>query len=154
MKYYHIIEEGRGFNPAEAEEGFSRRSRILCRDIHKIVSIQPKPKKGLVETVKLKQLFNNLSFNPAEAEEGFSRAQYVDIQRIGLSCFNPAEAEEGFSRIFEDDDLVNRLNGFNPAEAEEGFSRKGKRYTSYFLSVSIQPKPKKGLVGFNILSIN
>ena len=37
------------------------------------VSIQPKPKKGLVGTYcDIRKLILNPSFNPAEAEEGFS----------------------------------------------------------------------------------
>ena len=40
---------------------------------NQVVSIQPKPKKGLVETVVNVEIFETEGFNPAEAEEGFSR---------------------------------------------------------------------------------
>ena len=36
------------------------------------VSIQPKPKKGLVDNNRPEYLFKIAGFNPAEAEEGFS----------------------------------------------------------------------------------
>ena len=39
-----------------------------------LVSIQPKPKKGLVGLpMFFPKAFNKMCFNPAEAEEGFSR---------------------------------------------------------------------------------
>ena len=44
------------------------------------VSIQPKPKKGLVEPYAFEIAANSISFNPAEAEEGFSR--YNGSERI------------------------------------------------------------------------
>ena len=60
------------FNPAEAEEGFSSK-KDFNRDLQKVkVSIQPKPKKGLVVDMVLRATRNSGSFNPAEAEEGFS----------------------------------------------------------------------------------
>ena len=60
--------------------------------------------------------------------------------------FNPAEAEEGFSSLFSDACMMNN-KGFNPAEAEEGFSSR-RLFTYHVMNilVSIQPKPKKGLV--------
>ena len=61
------------------------------------VSIQPKPKKGLVDTSRSEAKKDFCSFNPAEAEEGFSRAKCNFLFHI-LYRFNPAEAEEGFSR--------------------------------------------------------
>ena len=63
-----------------------------------LVSIQPKPKKGLVETLLSpgKHVIN--SFNPAEAEEGFSRDKRLFHKCKINNRFNPAEAEEGFSR--------------------------------------------------------
>ena len=63
-----------GFNPAEAEEGFSRRISILFIYLIFRVSIQPKPKKGLVAKA-MNAFFKQVTgFNPAEAEEGFSRS--------------------------------------------------------------------------------
>ena len=61
------------FNPAEAEEGFSSNSGWIYLYVKDVVSIQPKPKKGLVDAVVKPVIWNNGSFNPAEAEEGFSR---------------------------------------------------------------------------------
>ena len=109
------------FNPAEAEEGFRRSNRIV----------------SILE-------YNN-SFNPAEAEEGFRRGACMPpLSKVGLR-FNPAEAEEGFRRTILITTLFLRLS-FNPAEAEEGF--RSKTSGSGFMeieTVSIQPKPKKGL---------
>ena len=85
-----------------------------------LVSIQPKPKKGLVEIDVLgKHLYD--CFNPAEAEEGFSSKEKPLSINIFVS-FNPAEAEEGFSSGFA---IARRI---------------------IVQKVSIQPKPKKGLV--------
>ena len=42
--------------------------------------------------------------------------------------------------------MVTSLGGFNPAEAEEGFSRNLAYKMNTEGYVSIQPKPKKGLV--------
>ena len=64
-----------------------------------VVSIQPKPKKGLVDGNLCSRLGIACCFNPAEAEEGFSRIgnyPYASSQNTG---FNPAEAEEGFSSL-------------------------------------------------------
>ena len=64
----------RRFNPAEAEEGFS--SNQIANNEKQVlipVSIQPKPKKGLVAMwILTPELEKALGFNPAEAEEGFS----------------------------------------------------------------------------------
>ena len=46
-----------------------------------IVSIQPKPKKGLEETDLMMGEFHLQSFNPAEAEEGFRRRPYLTIYK-------------------------------------------------------------------------
>ena len=161
------------FNPAEAEEGFSRDIDIRIQSLIKQVSIQPKPKKGLVDVLsggKYSDAF--VSFNPAEAEEGFSRLVLHSLKCLIFGSFNPAEAEEGFSRSSKNNhtDLSSKVSiqpkpkkglvvksiwrrlivvnsCFNPAEAEEGFSRERcKHLLNVFGSVSIQPKPKKGLV--------
>ena len=87
------------------------------------VSIQPKPKKGLVDDVILFLLaWNKKGFNPAEAEEGFSSWFVRSLNKLYHNCFNPAEAEEGFS-----------------SGTIAGLITIGTQ-------VSIQPKPKKGLV--------
>ena len=45
-----------------------------------MVSIQPKPKKGLEDYLYLDRKKENLlSFNPAEAEEGFRSRPYLTI---------------------------------------------------------------------------
>ena len=85
------------FNPAEAEEGFSRiavepsrgglgvsiqpkpKKGLVVSSCYPIrdsmnVSIQPKPKKGLVAEDTVNEFGLGYSFNPAEAEEGFSRS--------------------------------------------------------------------------------
>ena len=61
-----------------------------------MVSIQPKPKKGLVERRYGMARFELACFNPAEAEEGFSRKGMLAVL-LASKSFNPAEAEEGFS---------------------------------------------------------
>ncbi len=64
----------KSFNPAEAGEGFSRRAKLLAILKHEIVSIQPKPEKGLVVMHEWKGInVIEKCFNPAEAGEGFSR---------------------------------------------------------------------------------
>ena len=60
------------FNPAEAEEGFSRGYRKVLPPLQYTVSIQPKPKKGLVAKAAFRCWQLGKCFNPAEAEEGFS----------------------------------------------------------------------------------
>ena len=62
----------KSFNPAEAEEGFSSPTKHLRDSMISIVSIQPKPKKGLVGVGHLQCTTLKECFNPAEAEEGFS----------------------------------------------------------------------------------
>ena len=62
------------------------------------VSIQPKPKKGLVGTDAYMKIYPKASFNPAEAEEGFSSVAGSKDRLSKYGGFNPAEAEEGFSR--------------------------------------------------------
>ena len=49
-------------------------------DFRKIrVSIQPKPKKGLVDKFQNSLKEVNSGFNPAEAEEGFSRSYFMKM---------------------------------------------------------------------------
>ena len=60
------------FNPAEAEEGFSSGTLHFLTRSFCTVSIQPKPKKGLVATGANVRDNRGHSFNTAEAEEGFS----------------------------------------------------------------------------------
>ena len=86
------------------------------------VSIQPKPKKGLVDPKWFQQeCEKHTGFNPAEAEEGFS-SRYEEVKCWLNMSFNPAEAEEGFSSSYQWSYSENKYS-FNPAEAEEGFSR-------------------------------
>ena len=68
MKYIIIA----SFNPAEAEEGFSSVNVNTTESWLTAVSIQPKPKKGLVAALQWDLKANKPCFNPAEAEEGFS----------------------------------------------------------------------------------
>ena len=60
------------FNPAEAEDGFRRSTRLRITTLL-WVSIQPKPKTGLEETEITNGIHLPISFNPAEAEDGFRR---------------------------------------------------------------------------------
>ena len=60
------------------------------------VSIQPKPEKGLRAQEHLSPEFQKRKgFNPAEAREGFKRYLLLS-KRLFSICFNPAEAREGF----------------------------------------------------------
>ena len=86
------------------------------------VSIQPKPKKGLVETlIYVVDIKGGVSIQP-KPKKGLV-VKLLSLQHLCPSCFNPAEAEEGFSRLYN------------------------RSYAYFNDEVSIQPKPKKGLVG-------
>ena len=85
------------------------------------VSIQPKPKKGLVEKPNVEQLYEDAGFNPAEAEEGFSS--------FSLKC--------GAAR---------EVVSIQP-KPKKGLVAEFTKYADFRkIRVSIQPKPKKGLV--------
>ena len=91
-----------------------------------MVSIQPKPKKGLVANEEIARRDNELSFNPAEAEEGFSSQTTAPL----LGSYNVS---------------------IQP-KPKKGLVETVLQYIAIAETVSIQPKPKKGLVGILKLS--
>ena len=110
-----------------------------------MVSIQPKPKKGLVGVFHLLKPQLPNSFNPAEAEEGFSSILALD--HYNAYCrFNPAEAEEGFSRSRAALTVWSFLIVSIQPKPKKGLVVDAKVSSSLKIGVSIQPKPKKGLV--------
>ena len=135
------------FNPAEAEEGFSRGVRKSNDTPYKLVSIQPKPKKGLVaKNIRLSVDYTLVSIQP-KPKKGLVDVVINSFEYCDFPSFNPAEAEEGFSSGVGNvwamlrDDVSIQPKPKKGLVGKEGIFRKGS------LMVSIQPKPKKGLVG-------
>ena len=84
------------FNPAEAEEGFKSSKNQYFKTIEQIVSIQPKPKKGLKashEKMVLNSIYVSIQPKP---KKGLKDTSQISNDNLKLWSFNPAEAEEGF----------------------------------------------------------
>ena len=91
----------KSFNPAEAEEGF--KSPLICNfpRFSRLVSIQPKPKKGLKEEPPKHCIFilATVSIQP-KPKKGLKGDNKTGFCFVALR-FNPAEAEEGFKSEFQ-----------------------------------------------------
>ena len=73
----------RSFNPAEAREGFKRKTFFIFIVSFSGVSIQPKPEKGLRVIYRYSvRMKKESGFNPAEAREGFKRKKKSSAKKV------------------------------------------------------------------------
>ena len=109
-----------------------------------MVSIQPKPKKGLKVAIENPIGIMSKGFNPAEAEEGFKSVNHKNAIAAMFGVSIQPKPKKGLKGVDLTGVGINRDVSIQP-KPKKGLKDFRPISNLVLSAVSIQPKPKKGL---------